>query len=109
MKWKLIYLPEARDDLKKLDGSQQIVVRKALEKLKSNPLPNTEGGYGKWLGNQTSTRLAGFLKVKLRKSGIRIVYKLIRQEGKVLVVIIGLRKDSEVYKLAQSRIDKISL
>lgn len=104
MSWEVKYLPEAVEDLRRLDGSQRILVRKAVGKLVQNPLPETEGGYGKWLGNRGGAKLAGFLKVKLRGSGLRIVYRLIRREEQVLLVIIGVREDSEVYEEAQKRI-----
>ena len=104
MSWIVQYLPEAVEDFRRLDRSQQILVRKAVSKLTQNPLPETEGGYGKWLGNRNNTKLAGFLKVKLRGAGLRIVYKLIRQERQVLLVVIGVRADSEVYTQAQKRI-----
>jgi mRNA interferase RelE/StbE len=32
MNWTLAYLPEAEDDLKHLDGSQRILVQKAIKK-----------------------------------------------------------------------------
>ena len=104
MSWIIQYLPEAVEDFRGLDRSQQILIRKAIAKLARNPLPETEGGYGKWLGNRDKTKLAGFLKVKLRGAGLRIVYKLIRQEGQVLLVVIGVREDSEVYEEADKRI-----
>lgn len=109
MNWTVKYLPEAVEDLRELDGSQRILVRKAIGKLAQNPLPETEGGYGKWLGNRNKTKLAGFLKVKLRGAGLRIVYRLIRQEGQVLLVVIGVREDSEVYEEAQKRIGRHGL
>ena len=109
MSWTVKYLPEAVEDLRELDGSQRILVRKAIKKLAQNPLPETEGGYGKWLGNRNRTKLAGFLKVKLRGAGLRIVYQLIRQEEQVLLVVIGVREDSEVYEEAQKRIDRHGL
>lgn len=109
MSWSVQYLPEVMEDLRGLDRSQQILIRKAIAKLVRNPLPETEGGYGKWLGNRDKTKLAGFLKVKLRGAGLRIVYKLIRQEGQVLLVVIGVREDSEVYEEAQKRIHQHGL
>lgn len=109
MSWSVQYLPEAMEDFRGLDRSQQILIRKAIAKLVRNPLPETEGGYGKWLGNRDKTKLAGFLKVKLRGAGLRIVYKLIRQEGQVLLVVIGVREDSEVYEEAQKRIHQHGL
>lgn len=66
MNWNVKYLPEALDDLRKLDGSQKILIRKAIQKVCQNPLPETEGGYGKLLGNKGSNNLSGFLKIKLR-------------------------------------------
>jgi mRNA interferase RelE/StbE len=109
MSWEVIYLPEALDDLRSLDGSQRLLIGKAIEKLKRNPLPETEGGYGKWLGNKSGRNLSGFLKVKLRGPGLRIVYQLLRVEDRVLIVVIGAREDSEVYDLANNRIKQHDL
>lgn len=109
MNWKVAYLPEAEKDLKDLDGSRRILVQKAIKKVSQNPLPDNEGGYGKPLGNHNQTNLAGFLKVKLRGAGLRIVYKLIRTETEMLVVIIGARADDEVYAQAQNRAVKHNL
>lgn len=109
MNWSVNYLPEALDDFRRLDGSQKILVRKAIRKVCQNPLPETEGGYGKLLGNKNGSSLSGFLKVRLRGAGLRIVYQLVRQENHMLVIIIGMREDSEVYDAAQKRIRKHGL
>ena len=109
MNWSVNYLPEALDDFRRLDGSQKILVRKAIRKVCQNPLTETEGGYGKLLGNKNGSSLSGFLKVKLRGAGLRIVYQLVRQENNMLVIIIGMREDSEVYDAAQKRIRKHGL
>ena len=93
MSWNVKYLPDALDDFRELDGSQKILVRKAIQKVCQNPLPETEGGYGKLLGNKSSTNLTGFLKIKLRGAGLRIVYQLIRQGDYMLVIVIGVRED----------------
>ena len=93
MNWEVVYLPEALDDFRSLDGSQRLLIEKAIE-----------GGYGKWLGNRSGTNLSGFLKVKLRGAGLRIVYQLLRVEDRVLIVVIGAREDSEVYDIANKRI-----
>lgn len=106
MSYELNYLPEAVSDMQKLDGSQRKLVRKALAKLSINPLPQTEGGYGQWLGNKGDANLAGFLKVKLRGAGLRIVYTLKRENEKVLIIFIGAREDEEVYEIAAKRIQK---
>jgi len=109
MNLNIDYLPEALEDLRKLDGSQRILIRKAIQKMSRNPLPETEGGYGKLLGNKSNTNLSGFLKIKLRGAGLRIVYKLIRQGNSILIIVIGAREDDEVYETAQKRITKHDL
>ncbi len=109
MNWSIVYLPEAKNDLSRLAGNQRLLVAKALEKARKNPLPIQEGGYGKPLGNHTSAKLSGFLKLKLRNAGLRIVYKLIRTETELLVVVIGARADEEVYTMARKRIGKYGL
>ena len=75
----------------------------------TSPLPVTEGGYGKPLGNKHGNHLAGLLKIKLRGAGIRVVYKLIRTESEMLVVVIGVRADDEVYEIAERRASKNNL
>ena len=109
MSWKLEYLPEAEKDLKSLDGSRRILVLKAIKKVLQNPLPIDENGYGKPLGNHNRTNLSNLLKIKLKSSGLRVVYKLERTEDTMLVVVIGIRADEEVYEIAQKRADKHSL
>lgn len=101
--WELSFLPEAREDLRALDGSQRIRVVKAIAKVQSNPLPSSEGGYGKPLGNKRLSQLSGLMKVKLKSDGIRIVYKLERIEHAVRIVVIGVRSDDAVYREAQKR------
>ena len=109
MNWKLLYLPEAEKDYRSLDHNQQLIVTKAIDKICSNPLPAEEGGFGKPLGHKRGLNLTGYLKVKLRKEGIRIVYTLVRTKSEVIVVVIGMRSDDEVYELAQKRIQKHNL
>lgn len=101
--WDIIYLNEVYEDISKLDKSVKEVVYKALKKVSQNPLPDYEGGYGKPLANQSGRELAGFLKIKLKKSGVRVVYKLQRTETEMLVVVVGMREDSEVYREALKR------
>ena len=101
--WELSFLPEAREDLRALDGSQRIRLVKAIAKVQSNPLPSSEGGYGKPLGNKRLSQLSGLMKVKLKSDGIRIVYKLERIEHAMRIVVIGVRSDDAVYREAQKR------
>lgn len=68
-----------------------------------------EQGYGKPLGNHTNSDLAGLLKIKLRSAGLRVVYQLRRTETSMIVIVIGVRADEEVYELAKKRADKHGL
>lgn len=109
MNWSLKFLPEAQKDFERLAGNQRILVAKALKKVQQNPLSIYEGGYGKPLGNKGGTDLSGLMKIKLRDAGLRIVYKLIRTETEMIVVVIGARADDEVYQIAQARTIKNKL
>ena len=106
MSGKPVYLSDSAKDLKNLAGNHRLMAVKAIGKVLQNPLPVTEGGYGKPLGNKQGNDLAGFLKIKIRDAGIRVVYKLIRTETEMLVVVIGARADDEVYETAQHRSKK---
>ena len=72
-------------------------------------MPDYENGYGKPLGNHNSTNLAGFMKIKLRSAGLRVVYQLVKTESTMLIVVVGVRADEEVYEIAQKRVDKYHL
>lgn len=109
MTWMIEYLPEARDDLAQLDGSQRARVAKAIAKVSSNPLPTEEGGYGKPLGNKRTFRLSGLLKIKLKADGIRIIYRLVTEGSIMKIVIIGMRSDNDVYREAAKRREAHSL
>ena len=107
MKWAIDYIPEVQEDIRNLDNSQWLVMRCAIEKVRQNPLPDYEGGYGKPLGNKRNINLSGCLKIKLKSSGLRAVYRLIRTESTMQMIVIGLRHDEEVYQVAEKRLQKI--
>ena len=62
MNWRIEYLDEATEDYEKLDGSQKILVRKAIRRTLQNPLPHREGGYGIELGRKGINDLPAFWK-----------------------------------------------
>lgn len=101
--WRIIVLPEANDDIDRLDKAVRNRVYKAIAKVSTNPLPRHLGGYGDALSNQNDAQLAGLCKVKLRKDGIRIVYKAVEQDGEMIVIVVGARADNEVYREAAKR------
>ena len=104
MSWAIEYTSDAFGDLLSLDGSQRKVVRKAVARVAVNPLPRSEGGYGKPLGNRGGRDLTGLLKIKLRGSGLRIVYYLKREAKKMVIVVVGVRASDEVYTIAVRRV-----
>lgn len=109
MNWAVEYLPEAVKDLESLSHAQQALVKKAVAKVRENPLPQNEGGYGKPLGRKRGTNLTNLLKIKLRGAGIRVVYKLVKTQSQMLVIVVGVREDEQVYEIADSRRRKHNL
>jgi len=104
MGWTVDFYPKAEKEFDKLNGSPKSQVAKAIHKVSQNPLPQSEGGYGKSLGNKQSSKLAGCLKIKLKGIGLRVVYHLIREDSVMKIIIISIRDDDEVYKEAEYRI-----
>ena len=103
--WKIMYHPEAEQELKKLDGSQQKIVLKAIIKVSQNPESNMKGGYGKPLGNKGGNNLSGLFKIKLKGLGLRIVYKLEQEalDNIMKIVVISMQEGNEVYEVAAKR------
>ncbi|MFI3255789.1 MAG: type II toxin-antitoxin system RelE/ParE family toxin [Eubacteriales bacterium] len=101
--WIPDYTDHAKKDLAKLDGSQRGQVLKAIEKVSENPLPNSEGGLGKPLGSHNTSNLTGYLKIKLLKLGLRVVYRLVRENHVMKIVVISVRDDDTVYIMAKNR------
>ena len=107
--WKLEFLPEARKELRRLDGSQRQRIVKAIDRTLKNPLPRSKGGYGIELGNKGGVNLTGCLEIKLRGEGLRAIYKLIHTRTEMLVIIIDVREDEQVYDVAEERITRYGL
>lgn len=102
--WIVEFSNAAIEDIKKMDNSQRIVVLKAIRKVALNPLPQTEGGYGKPLGNKAGNDLTGYFKIKFKKIGIRVVYKIVREKDIMRIIVVSTRTDDECYNVAQKRI-----
>lgn len=103
------YISIKQKRLKKLDHSVQLQVLKGIQKVSRNPLSIQEGGYGKPLGNKTGTDLTNLLKIKFRDLGIRVVYKTIRIDNIMKIIVISARTDDQVYREAGKRRTKYEL
>ena len=104
MNYKVLFTEFSKADLKELDASVAIVVKRMIDKVSTNPLPKSEGGYGEPLGHKHGNNLTGCCKIKLVKHGVRVVYKLIREDGAMKIIVIAARADNEVYDIAAARI-----
>ena len=104
MPWTVEFTTEAKHDMRDLSRTQRFQINKAIIKVSKNPLPNSEGGYGKPLGNKQSKNLTGLLKIKLLKLGIRVVYKIIRTDEIMKIIVVAARTDDEVYDIASKRV-----
>lgn len=98
--WAVLFSAESLEDLMKLDTSKQARVMKAIKRYSRNPMSQREGGYGVELKGE----LAGTLKIKLLKDGLRVVYKVIKETEMMRIVAIGDRADNEVYRIAVDRL-----
>lgn len=88
MNWQIEFLPEADRDMDELDGAVKAQVFKGIIKVSQNPLPQYEGGYGKPLGNKGNLNLTNLLKIKFRDIGVRVVYKVIREDTVMKIIVI---------------------
>ena len=103
MIWRIEFIKEAEEDLKHLDHSIQIQVLKGINKVSKNPLPVSEGGYGKPLGHKLGINLTNLMKIKFKNIGIRVVYRIEITETVMKIIVISARTDEQVYKEAAKR------
>jgi mRNA-degrading endonuclease RelE of RelBE toxin-antitoxin system len=88
--WRVILTEQAAEDLKGLDGSLRPHVAARLRKLRHDA----------HTGRPLRDALVGCRKVRVR-GVVRIVYML---QGDVAhVLAIGMRRDKEVYRMAEKR------
>ncbi|MDC7291216.1 type II toxin-antitoxin system RelE/ParE family toxin [Blautia schinkii] len=109
MNYQINFLPEAIDDMKKLDNSIQPQIAKGIRKVSQKPLSTYRGGYGKPLGNKDGTDLSGLYKIKFRGIGIRVVYSVEEHNGIMTVIVVSVRADNQVYQEAEKRRTKHNL
>lgn len=93
MTYKLVFDRRALKEWRKLNPSIQQQFKKKLNKRLDNPHAQVD-------------KLSGYTnryKIKLRSVGYRLVYEVVDEEIIVLVLAIGKRENSQVYRQAQKR------
>jgi len=102
MDYKIIFIPEAIEDYKKLDGSVKASVNKKIDELYENPF------LGERLGNKLNIDLTGFFKIYVHGKKFRIIYRLIDPKKIEIIEIwgIGKREKEEIYRTIGKRIQE---
>ena len=101
MRFIIEYNDEVYKDIKKLKftKSQLTKLKKKIENISCNPYPKNQGG----LGEPLRSNLKGLMKFRF-DNDYRVVYRLVEENGIMRIVVIGLRADSFVYRMANKRI-----
>lgn len=94
-KYKLLFMPEALEEWRALDGSVKANLKKLLAKRLDNP--HVPGG-------DLHGPLAGCYKIKLRQQGVRLVYSVEDDHLLVTVVAVDKREDGVVYESSVARL-----
>lgn len=60
------------------------------------------------LTSKHGVNLIGCRKIKFRKAGIRIVYRIVGDKAEIAeIIIVGKREDNEVYQEAYKRLQEL--
>ncbi|MGN6470389.1 MAG: type II toxin-antitoxin system RelE family toxin [Rhizobiaceae bacterium] len=93
MSYELEFLEPALKEWRKLDNDVRQQFKKKLAERCQNPHVPSAKLHGS----------ANRYKIKLRTRGYRLIYEVLAKEIVVLVIAVGRRDRSEVYKLASRR------
>ena len=98
--------PDALKEYEKLDGSVIKIVNKAIDELEYRA-----DEVGKVLENKRNMRLHGCKEIKLRGSGIRIVFRITNEVVEILkvvyILVIERRSNDFVFKIASKRFKRV--
>ncbi|PWC12606.1 type II toxin-antitoxin system RelE family toxin [Brenneria corticis] len=94
MSYKLEFEEHALKEFKKLGAPVREQFKKKLYDILLNPHIPANRLYG----------MTDCYKIKLMSAGYRLVYRVIDNEVVVLVLAVGKRERSEVYKAAKDRL-----
>ncbi|MDD2918263.1 type II toxin-antitoxin system RelE/ParE family toxin [Rhodoferax sp.] len=92
-RYRLQFLPEAKAEWDKLDGSIRQQFSKVLLRRLDNPR----------VPAAALTAMPDCYKIKLRSAGFRLVYQVMDDKLLLLTIAVGRRDKSAVYDLAKLR------
>ena len=99
-KFEVVFIKEAQKEYQKLDGSIKKYVQVAIAKMQERA-----DELGEELTSKHGINLIGCRKIKFRKIGIRIVYRIVGDQAEIAEILtVGKREDNEVYKMAAKRL-----
>ena len=93
MTYRLEFLPSALKEWNKLGATLRTQFKKKLAERLTGPRVSGDALHG----------MPDHYKIKLRSAGYRLVYRVNDNTVTVLVVTVGKREGSKVYKAAQTR------
>ncbi len=103
MSYIIKYHKRVAKDIKKLKLTQKQLksLKDKIELVSKNPFSKQEGGIGELLKGD----LKNLLKFRFDRD-YRVVYQLVKEKNMMTILIVGLRKDNEVYDDIKNRIDE---
>mgnify|MGYP001347464456 FL=1 len=93
MTYRLEFLPSARKEWDKLGATLREQFKKKLAERLPHPRVQADALQG----------MPDHYKIKLRSAGYRLVYRVEDERITVVVVAVGKRERSEIYKVAKKR------
>lgn len=99
-KFEVVFIEEAYKDYKKLDGSIKKLVKVAVAKMQKRA-----DELGEELTNKHGVNLIGCRRIKFKKAGIRMVYRIVGRKAEIAeIIMVGKREENEVYEIAYKRL-----
>ena len=96
MRWIVTYHPDVKKDFAKLGKRESTTVMRVIDE-------RIAGGEPDKLGKPLSGALKGYRRIRTGQT--RIVYRVHAAKIEILIVAVGMRRDSEIYDSATDRVD----
>ena len=96
MAWTINYHPDVEQDLLSLGRTEARAILKVIEERIAQGEPDK-------LGKPLAGELLGCRRIRTGQT--RIVYRVDGGRIEVLIIVIGMRRNNEIYDTASSRID----